>query len=61
MRKFIISLATFGALIGFAGTSAVTALSQSEFASATTSAHHQITVKGAVRMAHPAHSPLFVS
>jgi hypothetical protein len=62
MRKFIISIATFGALISFAGTSAVTALSQSQLVTPTrASAHHQMTVKDAVRTVHPAHTPLLAS
>jgi hypothetical protein len=61
MRKFIISLAAVSALISFAGSSAVTALSQSQFAATTTSAHHQIKVNDAVRTVHPAHAPLFAS
>jgi hypothetical protein len=61
MRKFIISFATVATLISFAGTSAVTAVSQSQFGAATASAHHQITVKDAVRTVHPAHTPLLAS
>ena len=61
MRKFIISFATVVTLIGFAGTSAVTAVSQSQFAAAAASAHHQMAVKEAVRTVHPAHTPLLAS
>jgi hypothetical protein len=61
IRKFIISLATFGALISFAGNSAVTALSQSQFVPAQTSAHHHIKVNDAVRTLHPTQAPLFAS
>ena len=61
MRKFIISFATVAALISFAGTSAVTAVIQSQFGAPTASAHHQMTVKNAVRTVHPAHTPLLAS
>ena len=61
MRKFIISIATFGALISFAGSSAVTALSQSQLATPVASAHHQMTVKDTVRTVHPAHALLLAS
>jgi hypothetical protein len=60
MRNFIISIATLGALISFAGTS-VTALTQAQFAGTTTSAHHQMKVNNAVRTVHPAHAPLLAS
>jgi hypothetical protein len=59
MRNFFISIATFAAL-SFAGTSAVTAVNQAQFA-APTSAHHQIKVNDAVRTLHPAHTPLLAS
>ena len=55
MRKFIIAIAIFGALVSFAGSSAVTALSQSEFAAPRVSAHHQIKVNDTVRTVRPAH------
>ena len=61
MRKFIISFATVAALIGFAGTSAVTAVSQSQFTETAASDHHQMTVKNAVRTVHPAHTLLLAS
>ena len=61
MRRFIISIATLAALIGFAGSSAVAALTQAQFAATTTSTHHQMKVNNAVRTVHPAHAPLFAS
>ena len=61
MRKFIISIATIAVLISFAGTSAVTAVSQSQFTETAASAHHQMTMKKAVRTVHPAHTPLLAS
>ena len=61
MRKFIVSIATIAVLISFAGTSAVTAVSQSQFAAAAASAHHQMSVKDSVRTVHPAHTPLLAS
>ena len=61
MRKFIISFATVATLIGFAETSAVTAVSQSQITETAASAHHQMTVKDAVRTVHPAHTPLLAS
>jgi hypothetical protein len=61
MRKIIISFATVATLIGFAGTSAVTAVSRSQFTETAASAHHQMIVKDAVRTVHPAHTPLLAS
>ena len=61
MRKIIISFATVATLIGFAGTSAVTAVSQSQFAAPAASAHHQMSMKNAVRSVHPAHTSLLAS
>ena len=62
MRKFIISITTFGALTTFAGmSSAVTGLSETHFAAPMTSAHHQFRVNNAVRTVRPAHAPLFAS
>jgi hypothetical protein len=53
MRKFIISIATLAAVTTFAGmSSAVTALSETHFASSMTSAHHQFRVNDTVPTVH---------
>jgi hypothetical protein len=62
MRTFMISIAAFAAVITFAGMpTAVTALTEAQLAAPPVSAHHQMTVKDAVRTVHPAHTPLLAS
>ena len=62
MRTFMISIAAFAAVIAFAGMpSAVTALTEAQFAAPTASAHQQFRVKDAVRIARPIHVPIFAS
>ena len=62
MRTFMISIAAFATLVAFVGMpSAVTALTEAQFAAPRASAHQQFRVKDAVRTAHPIHAPLFAS
>ena len=62
MRTFMISIAAFAALSAFVGMpSAVTALTEPQFAAPTANAHQQFRLKDAVRIARPIHVPMFAS
>ena len=62
MRTFMISIAAFAALIAFVGMpSAVTALTEAQFAAPTATAPQQFRVKDAVRIARRIHVRVFAS